>query len=132
VPVAYNVGFIILIVVTLPLLVTACSASQEAEQSERVSEPEPTVEQTPQQFAQRISEHAENAKSLSDQPKDCQLEQVVADRGEEGLRQLTKQWVQESMRPGEPDASLVEAMEDIQIAQSLPEFLAERGYACYV
>jgi hypothetical protein len=126
----YNVGFVLLMAVALLVVVTACNASQEAEESERVSEPEPTAEQTPQQFAQRISEHAENAKSLSDQPKDCQLEQVVADRGEEGLQQLTKQWVQESMRPGEPDASLVEAMEDIQIAQSLPEFLAERGYAC--
>jgi hypothetical protein len=126
----YNVGFVLLMAVALLVVVTACNASQEAEESERVSEPEPTAEQTPQQFAQRISEHAENAKSLSDQPKDCQLEQVVANRGEEGLQQLTKQWVQESMRPGEPDASLVEAMEDIQIAQSLPEFLAERGYAC--
>lgn len=126
----YNVGFVLLMAVALLVVVTACNASQEAEESERVSEPEPTAEQTPQQFAQRISEHAENAKSLSDQPKDCQLEQGVADRGEEGLQQLTKQWVQESMRPGEPDASLVEAMEDIQIAQSLPEFLAERGYAC--
>jgi hypothetical protein len=126
----YNVGFVLLMAVALPMLVTACNASQEAEESERVSEPEPTVAQTPQQFAQRISEHAEKAKPLSEQPNDCQLEQVVADRGEEGLRQLTKQWVQESMTPGEPDASLVEAMEDIQIVQSLPGFLAERGYAC--
>jgi hypothetical protein len=126
----YNVGVVLLMAVALPMLVTACNASQEAEESERVSELEPTVAQTPQQFAQRISEHAENAKPLSEQPKDCQLEHIVADRGDEGLRQLTKQWVQESMRPGEPDASFVEAMEDIQTAQSLPEFLAEEGYTC--
>ncbi len=50
--------------------------------------------------------------------------------GEEGSMDLVGEWMLESMNADDPNANLKEAIEDMEQAQSLPDFLAERGYDC--
>jgi hypothetical protein len=147
----HNVGFIVLMAVALPALAAACSTTQEAEESERVSEAEPTAEKTqePTQdeaFKKAIAEAprghrgdpgdqlkdmqaAQPGGDLTDEEK-CQLDKAVADLGRDGAEQLVRDWVLSSIKADSPDANLMEAVEDIGHAQSFSSFLAERGYVC--
>jgi hypothetical protein len=64
---------------------------------------------------------------LTDEER-CQLNRAVADVGGDGAWRLFQVWALSSIKPDPPDASLIEAVEDIEQAQSFSWFVAERGY----
>ncbi len=112
------------------LLVSGCVGEEE-----QVSVIYPDIE--PEQKPEQSEDEYQSGRQLVDHPKDCQMEQVVADLGEDGLVSLTQEWMEESFaldnpsgHPEEAIEDLGQAVRDMSNAQSLPDFLAERGYDC--
>jgi hypothetical protein len=100
-------------------------AKAEAERQERL---EKLSERAPTQTQMPTIDPPPEPGELDAKP--CQVDALLADRGQAGAEQVVGDWVLESMSADDPNATLMDVINGIGEAQSFEKYLEDRGYVC--